>query len=184
MTPAIDPNGTEGVAYSAYFEGTGGLGPYTWSISSGSLPSGVSLSSSENFGYLSGTPTSSGSFEFTVEATDSATPKPNVASVDETLTITAAGPLEVTTNSVPDGKQERVRRYLRRIPQNARDDVASVGWDQSVRLVDFEWQPADGSHSWTPTAASAGHLRWPALLTSRQKSRIQLYRLRMCRPWR
>jgi len=47
---------------------SGGTGPYTWTIVSGSLPAGVTLSSS---GVLSGTATASGTSTFTVKATDS-----------------------------------------------------------------------------------------------------------------
>jgi hypothetical protein len=105
VTPAYVVGGTQGVAYSAYFESTGGIGPYSFSISSGSLPSGLSLSSEGNGGYLFGTPTVSGSFEFTVEATDSATPSPDVASVNATVVIAASPPLTVTTTAVPTGQQ-------------------------------------------------------------------------------
>src|SRR5947209_16085661 len=48
---------------------TCGRAPYVWSISSGGLPTGVSLDPSS--GTLGGTPTNSGSFPFTVQVTDS-----------------------------------------------------------------------------------------------------------------
>jgi hypothetical protein len=46
---------------------SGGSAPYTFAVTSGSLPPGVTLTAS---GVLSGTPTASGSFNFTVTATD------------------------------------------------------------------------------------------------------------------
>lgn len=55
-------------SYSATFTASGGSSPYTFTKSSGTLPNGLSLSSS---GTLSGTPTSTGSFTFTVQATAS-----------------------------------------------------------------------------------------------------------------
>ncbi|MBI4811174.1 MAG: putative Ig domain-containing protein, partial [Ignavibacteriales bacterium] len=61
------PDGTVGSAYSQTITASGGTAPYTFALSSGTLPAGLSLSSS---GVLSGTPTSSGSFTFTVQATD------------------------------------------------------------------------------------------------------------------
>ena len=49
------------------FAATGGAMPYTWNVSSGSLPGGLALSSA---GVLSGTPTTAGSYTFTVQVTD------------------------------------------------------------------------------------------------------------------
>src|SRR5262245_31559212 len=62
------PNGVVGSSYSQTLSATGGTPPYSWSLASGSLPSGLSLSSS---GTISGTPTQSGTFNFTVQARDS-----------------------------------------------------------------------------------------------------------------
>ena len=67
ITTSSPPDGVVGEAYSATFEATGGNGSYTWSISSGSLPDGLSLSPA---GEISGTPTTEGIFSFTVEVTD------------------------------------------------------------------------------------------------------------------
>ncbi len=54
--------------YSTSIAETGGTAPYTWSITSGSLPSGLSLNSSN--GTLTGTPTNAGWYSFTVQITD------------------------------------------------------------------------------------------------------------------
>jgi len=67
VSPASLPNGTAGTAYSQTFTGGGGAGPYTFSLVSGSLPVGMSMSSA---GVFSGTPTANGAFNFTVRATD------------------------------------------------------------------------------------------------------------------
>jgi len=56
------------VAYSAALSGTGGVVPYTWSIGSGSLPSGLSLTASS--GVISGTTSQAGSYSFTAAVTD------------------------------------------------------------------------------------------------------------------
>jgi len=63
------PPGAEvGVAYSSQLTVTGGTSPFTWSVSSGSLPAGVTLNAST--GLLSGTPTAAGTYSFTVKVTD------------------------------------------------------------------------------------------------------------------
>ncbi|MEU7975103.1 fibronectin type III domain-containing protein [Micromonospora sp. NPDC049089] len=61
-----------GKAYEPYqyqLTVTGGTGPFTWSVSAGSLPAGLTLDPVT--GLLSGTPTVSGTFPFTVRVTDS-----------------------------------------------------------------------------------------------------------------
>ncbi|MGX9774013.1 IPT/TIG domain-containing protein [Janthinobacterium aestuarii] len=67
ITPASLPAGQIGVAYSQQLSASGGSGPYSYAVSAGSLPVGMSLNSS---GVLSGTPTAAGSFPFTVTVTD------------------------------------------------------------------------------------------------------------------
>src|SRR5690348_12366044 len=49
--------------YTSSLGATGGLTPYTWSIVSGSLPQGLSLSDS---GVISGTPATTGTYTFSV----------------------------------------------------------------------------------------------------------------------
>ncbi|MDP4625672.1 MAG: lamin tail domain-containing protein [Akkermansiaceae bacterium] len=61
------PVGTVGSAYSFTFVGVGGTPGYTWSLASGTLPTGISLTS----GQLTGTPTALGTFNFTIRLTDS-----------------------------------------------------------------------------------------------------------------
>ena len=77
------PGGTMGLAYSAQLAATGGLLPYTWSVSSGALPSWASLASSS--GIISGTAAATGTWSFTVRVTDSESPP---VSATQALAIT------------------------------------------------------------------------------------------------
>jgi large repetitive protein len=88
LTFSAPPQGWTNTVYSDTLTATGGTTPYTFSISSGSLPPGISLSAS---GVLSGTPTSTGTYSFTVKLTDAAGQTTTKAT---TLTV-ATG---VTTN--------------------------------------------------------------------------------------
>ncbi|MBI4899572.1 MAG: putative Ig domain-containing protein, partial [Actinobacteria bacterium] len=68
VSPTTLPSGGVGGAYSQTITASGGTGPYTFAVTAGSLPVGLSLSSA---GVLSGTPTAAETFNFTVTATDS-----------------------------------------------------------------------------------------------------------------
>lgn len=71
VTSSALPAGQVGAAYSAQLAGAGGLGPYTWSVSSGSLPAGLNLNAAT--GAISGTPTGAGA-SFTVSVATSIPP--------------------------------------------------------------------------------------------------------------
>ncbi len=62
------PGATVGAAYSQTLTASGGNAPLVFSIASGTLPGGLTLSSS---GLLSGTPIAAGNFNFTAQVTDS-----------------------------------------------------------------------------------------------------------------
>lgn len=62
------PSGTVGTPYSHTFPASGGTTPYTFAIISGALPTGLTLNTST--GVVSGTPTASGTFPFTIQVTD------------------------------------------------------------------------------------------------------------------
>jgi sugar lactone lactonase YvrE len=87
ITPATLPAATVGTAYSATLTASGGTSPYTYAISAGALPGGITLTG----GVLAGTPNTTGTFSFSVTATDS-TPAPGAitGTVMYTLTVNAA----------------------------------------------------------------------------------------------
>ncbi|HET6256193.1 MAG TPA: MBG domain-containing protein [Puia sp.] len=89
FSPTTLPDGLYGSVYpSQTLTVTGGTAPYSFSISAGSLPPGISLSGD---GTLSGTPTAAGAYAFTVTATDnSPSPGPYSNTQDYTLNIDQA----------------------------------------------------------------------------------------------
>ena len=94
------PKGVVGKKYAATLHSSGGNAPLTWSRRSGSLPSGLRLSSS---GAITGTPTKAGSFKIAIAVTDSSAPR---GSATRTFTITVA-PIAVRTTALPKGTVAR-----------------------------------------------------------------------------
>jgi hypothetical protein len=76
ISPSPLPNAVASSPYTQPLTAAGGTPGYTWSFASGSLPPGLTLASS---GTISGTPTSTGSTNFTLKAIDSTTPTAQTA---------------------------------------------------------------------------------------------------------
>jgi len=75
ITTASLPGGTTAMGYSGPLNATGGVPPYTWSITAGQLPAGLTLTTQNNgTGSISGTPILAGTSNFTVAVTDSEIP--------------------------------------------------------------------------------------------------------------
>ena len=98
VTTATVPQATRFVPYSTTLSAAGGLPPFSWSVTSGNLPAGLSLSAA---GVLGGTPTVLGTFDFTARAVDS-----GGGSASRAFSITVIpGALQITTPSLPGGIQ-------------------------------------------------------------------------------
>jgi hypothetical protein len=89
LTPATMPNGLVGQAFSQTLTASGGTAPYTFSVVSGALPTGTTLSVAGGLGLVSGTPTTNGTYTFTIRASDA-----NNCGVDRAYTV-------IITTSVP-----------------------------------------------------------------------------------
>jgi hypothetical protein len=83
--------------YSFQLSAQGG-GTQTWSLVSGSLPSGLQLSSS---GLISGTPTATGDFTFSVQVSD------GTRKASQTYTLTVVQRLKIAALTVPAGEVSR-----------------------------------------------------------------------------
>ncbi|MGF7238514.1 MAG: putative Ig domain-containing protein [Frankia sp.] len=87
LTFPAPPGGQTGVPYSDQLTVTGGTGPFTWTISAGILPPGLTLAPAT--GLLAGTPLTAGSYPFTVKVTDA---DGQIATKAVTVTV-ISGPL-------------------------------------------------------------------------------------------
>ena len=86
ITTTSLPSGTVDIPYSATLAATGGLPPYTWSVTLGTLPNGLTLNAGS--GVISGAPAAAGTFNFTLQVSDSQSPP-----------ATAAAPLAITVSA-------------------------------------------------------------------------------------
>ena len=99
VDPATLPGALQNIAYSSVVSASGGTAPYSYAVTSGSLPAGLTLATN---GTLSGTPTASGTFSFTVTATDANT---YTGSRAYSLVVTPAPTITVAPASLPGALQ-------------------------------------------------------------------------------
>jgi hypothetical protein len=105
ITTTSVPNGSVGVSYSATVDATGGVQPYTWTIHTGSLPPGLSLSSSNNIATISGSPTTTGTYPFTIQVVDN---EGNSVATGLSISISQGAPLAITTTTLPGANDGQV----------------------------------------------------------------------------
>jgi hypothetical protein len=148
-SPLPNGNVNSTTAYSTTLLAYGGAQPYTWSISSGSLPPGLSLAPST--GVISGTPTTAGTYNFAATVTDATTPTHETASAN--LSITINPQLLVTTTALPNGAVSAP--YSSAVA--ATGGVAPLTWSVSPSLPSgLSLNASTGAITGTPASTSAG----------------------------
>lgn len=143
------PTGNQNQLYNGFqFTSSGGFGTITWSLASGTLPTGMNLSGS---GALTGTSTNAGTFTIGVRATDSCSPTPQTFTKSFTLTIIPA--LTITT-ATPLPSATVGQPY--NAPLAAQGGVPPYTWSVSAgSLPSGLVLNAPGSITGTPTTTTA-----------------------------
>ncbi len=96
IQPAVLPAGVIGLGYNQNLSVTGGQSPYTFTISNGTLPAGLTLSAA---GILSGTPFTVGTSQFTIQAQDG-----NQCRGNQSYTLTISCPsMTLNPTTLPGG---------------------------------------------------------------------------------
>ena len=146
ITTTTLPDGITGTAYSKTLTATGTT-PINWAIANGNLPTGLTLSTS---GTISGTPTTTGTFNFTVKATNSAGNDTKALTI--TIGTTAIAPI-ITTTTLPNGTEGTAYNQ----PLTA-TGTAPITWSlQSGNLPAGLTLSAEGVITGTPTAAGTSN---------------------------
>ena len=96
ISPSSLPAGTVGTSYSQTVVASGGNGNYSYTVLSGALPTGLSMDSAGN---ITGTPSATGAFNFTVQATDTT---PNTGTRNYTINV-GSNILALTPTTLPNG---------------------------------------------------------------------------------
>lgn len=151
ITTTSLPAGSFNVAYNQTVSVTGGVGTQVWGVTSGALPPGLNLNASN--GNISGTPTSTGSFQFTLRVTDS------IPQFDEqilTITINAPSPPSITG---PSGLQTgTVNQPYPNTQFTATGGAQPYSWSVIPALPNgLTLNPSSGVISGTPLNGSNGN---------------------------
>jgi hypothetical protein len=131
------PSGSIGLVYSAAVQATGGAPAYAWSVTSGQLPPGLTLAAST--GTVSGVPTTSGTFAFSLTVTDSGHPAQAVSS-SQSIGI------GTTWYVRPDGgTRYSTASTTGQCSGQANAPYAGTGTNQACAFNDVRYLWADGS---------------------------------------
>ncbi len=154
ISTTSSPGGAVATAYSQTLAATGGTGTLTWSVASGYLPAGLSLSSA---GVISGTPTAIGTSYFTVQVADSGTPQ-QVKTLPLSITVNGAvgGTLSITTTSLPAGTVGTP--YTGAIIVTGGTPAYSYSISPSTLPAGLSLDTSSGQISGTPTASGTATL--------------------------
>lgn len=143
ITTTALPAGTVGLAYTQTLQASGGSGTgYTWSIVAGSLPPGLTLA--PGTGQISGTPSSAGSSNFTVQVVDAAG-----GAASRALSITVNASLSITTSSLPNGQVGVAYNHT----LSASGGIPPLAWSATALPAGIRLDAGTGALSGTPQQA-------------------------------
>jgi hypothetical protein len=162
LTFATPPAGQVAVAYTDTLTAVGGTTPYTWSVSAGSLPPGLTLPAAT--GVLAGTPTTAGTFSFTVKVTDAT----GLTASKATSVTIAGGALAITVpasaalpGAAPGGPTSAP---LGTVTVTDQRGIASASWTATVTGTAFV--TGGGTAPETIPLARVAYWSGPATATS------------------
>ena len=133
-----------GQSYSDPLAANGGVSPYAWAVTSGSLPPGLTL---QSFGYIFGTPTQLGSSSFVLQVSDSSVPP---VAVTEAITLKVTPPFLNLPGSPLSPAPVNVL-YHSQIPISGGTPPYTLGISSGTLPLGLTLDPATGYIDGTPT---------------------------------
>jgi large repetitive protein len=154
------PGGLVGIPYGSALQAIGGTPPYTWSVSSGSLPAGLTITTNsanvtgQTIIAITGTPTAAGTTQFTVQVTDSATP---ASSMTQQLSITI-GTASTANNAELSGQYAFEINSFGNVAGNRHAEVGSFVADGNGNITTavVDCNSPNGSAQAVPLSGSLG----------------------------
>jgi hypothetical protein len=145
-TASALPGVTAGAPYSQVLSAAGGTAPFTWSVSAGALPTGLSLNPTT--GAISGSPTAVGQFTVTVKVADSAS-----NSATKVFTLVVAPAPSVATTTLPKGTQNASYSQVLAVAGG----TAPFSWSVTAGALPagIALDPTTGALSGSPSAAGS-----------------------------
>jgi len=168
------PPAMAGGAYTWDFSLSGGAAPYTWSVASGSLPPGLALTSpyatsGDNNSQLSGTPTTAGTYPFTIRVSDY-----DGQQATQQFSLTVAPPLQITPTTLPAGTVGV--KYSRDLP--AQGGTPPYTWSVVNNInelppgLTLDTTAPDYNNVLTGTPAKAGTFSFPMQVQDSQDNTV------------
>ena len=176
ITSSTLASGTNGdLPYSQTLAASGGTPGYTWSITAGTLPAGLTLAAST--GVISGTPTASGTSNFTSTVSDNGTPV-QTQSVATSIVVNVAVALPTGPGTTWYVRTDGGTRYSNNVPTGQCDGKADTaypgsGMDQHCAFNDVRYMWMDGTYgnsAWVIAGGDTVVIRGCAALPSQQNS--------------
>lgn len=173
-TPSPLPPGTEGKAYGVALGAVGGAWPYSWTRTSGDLPPGLFI---DEAGAIGGTPTSAGTYAFTVRVADSDTRVPHAAEKTFNITIQRADAVTYTISGIvtlagsgtrlPDVLMQGLPSAPSTDASGSYTDTVPAGWSGTVTPFKAGYYFVPASTSYTNVQAhrlSQNYVAYPVVL--------------------